>query len=150
MLREQGRRGTTLASHGASTHMTDPQRPAEPATGTPPSAGGQPPSPGTTAPAAFTPPAEPARPQWAAPPLEATTPSHWIEPVPVPTPASAPTAAEGGRRGSLLGPLLAVALIAAVVSSAGQLLILQAAGLFGRQAKRGHGAAGRPDDRPAR
>jgi serine protease Do len=53
----------------------------------------------------------------------------------VPTPASAPTAAEGGRRGSLIGPLLAVALIAAVVTSAGQLLILQAAGLFAPDAR---------------
>ena len=113
--------------------MTEPQRPAEPPAGTgdqPSAAGGPPAATGTTAATSFTPPAEPARPQWAAPPPEAVTPSHWIEPVAVPAPESAPTPAEGGRRTSIVGPLLAVALIAAVATSAGQLLVLQAAGLF--------------------
>jgi S1-C subfamily serine protease len=108
--------------------MTDPQQPAAPASGD--AAGAQPPASEPTASTSFTPPAEPARPQWAAPPPEAVTPSHWIEPVAVPPPASAPTAAEGGRRSSIVGPLLAVALIAAILTSAGELLVLQAAGVF--------------------
>ncbi len=110
--------------------MTDPQQPREPsaarATGPEPTRDA---SDALAAPS-FTPPAEPSRPQWAAPPPEATTPSNWMEPVP----ASAPNStgrAEHGRRGPTIGPLLAVALVAAVITSAGQLLVLQAAGLLG-------------------
>ncbi len=106
--------------------MTDPQHPSDPASSR--TAAGRPPAADPAAPASFTPPAEPARPQWAAPAPEAVTPSHWMEPV---APASdAPPATTDSRRGPVIGPLLAVALIAAVITSAGQLLILQAAGVF--------------------
>jgi S1-C subfamily serine protease len=50
-----------------------------------------------------------------------------MEPVAGSTGEARPT---DGRRGPIIGPLLAVALIAAVITSAGQLLVLQAAGLF--------------------
>jgi serine protease Do len=51
-----------------------------------------------------------------------------MEPVAGSTGEARPT--DSGRRGPIIGPLLAVALIAAVITSAGQLLVLQAAGLF--------------------
>ena len=51
-----------------------------------------------------------------------------MEPV-APT-SDPPAATSDRRRGPVIGPLLAVALIAAVVTSAGQFLILQAAGVF--------------------
>ena len=103
--------------------MTEPQDPTGHDAGDQPSSGAPDTSP------SFSPPAEPSRPQWAAPPPEASTPSHWMEPVAAPA-AEAPSATNHGRRGPTVGPLLAVALIAAVITSAGQLLVLQAAGIF--------------------
>ena len=122
----------TRMTDGAPIDMTD-QTPTEPAASR--AAGNQPPTPASSAPTSFTPPAEPARPQWAAPPPEAVTPSHWMEPVAGSTAEARPT--DGGRRGPVIGPLLAVALIAAVITSAGQLLVLQAAGLFAPEATPG-------------
>ena len=48
----------------------------------------------------------------------------------MPASGSTTPATEGGRRGSLVGPLLAVALIAAIATSAGEFLVLQASGAF--------------------
>ena len=105
--------------------MTEPQHPASHDAGDQPSSV----APESLANPSFSPPAEPSRPQWAAPAPEASTPSHWMEPVAT-SAAEAPPAADHGRRGPSVGPLLAVALIAAVITSAGQLLVLQAAGIF--------------------
>jgi serine protease Do len=111
-------------THGATQDMTD-QRSTGPAASQP--VGDGPPATDTATYTSFTPPAQPARPEWAAPPPQPTTPSHWMEPVAASTHEARPT---DGRRGPIIGPLLAVALIAAVITSAGQLLVLQAAGLF--------------------
>ncbi|HVQ21917.1 MAG TPA: hypothetical protein VMT36_01470, partial [Candidatus Saccharimonadia bacterium] len=72
--------------------MTEPQHPAGHDAGDQPSTG----VPESIASPSFSPPAEPSRPQWAAPPPEGSTPSHWMEPVATAA-AEAPPATNHGR-----------------------------------------------------
>jgi S1-C subfamily serine protease len=76
---------------------------------------------------AFTPP-DAGRPRWADEPVTDATPSYWLEPEPSMVPAPAPAA-----RG-IVGPLFAVALVAAIISSAGTFLVLDASGALDRVA----------------
>ena len=93
--------------------MTEPQHPVD--AGAPEAISAAP---------SYTPPAEPGRPTWAAPPVDPGTPPQWIEPD-----VTAATQAKPVRSG-IIGPLFAVALIAALITSAGEYLVLQASGAF--------------------
>ncbi|MFI5254785.1 MAG: S1C family serine protease [Candidatus Limnocylindrales bacterium] len=76
---------------------------------------------------AFSPPAQ-GRPRWADSPAQYSTPSHWLEPEPVvPSPP-----VSGPSRGGIVGQLMAVALVAAIISSAGTYLVLDASGALDR------------------
>jgi S1-C subfamily serine protease len=75
----------------------------------------------------FTPPDE-GRPRWADEPMTDATPSYWLEPEPSMVPASA------APPRSIVGPLFAVALVAAMISSAGTFLVLDASGALDRVA----------------
>ncbi|MGH2407990.1 MAG: trypsin-like peptidase domain-containing protein [Candidatus Limnocylindrales bacterium] len=100
--------------------MTEPQTPAEPPV---PATPDVPELPSTTdVGTPFTPPDE-GRPRWADEPATNGTPSRWLEP----EPPAAPLATTSVR-GGIAGQLFAVALGAAIISSAGTFLLIDASG----------------------
>jgi serine protease Do len=121
--------------------MTEPRLPSEsqpPIDSAATADAGAPADPATST--AFTPPADPAtstaftppdegRPRWVDVPVINATPSHWLEPEP-----TVPPVTIAATRGNIIGQLFAVALVAAIISSAGTFLVLDASGALDRVA----------------